>query len=64
MEEETLPELPLSPPRGNIDRKHYIGVDTINFEKLKGTISIDLPGRFPITSAQGNAYFFIMYNYD
>ena len=55
MEEEMLPELPLPPPRGNIDRHHYIGVDAVKFEKLKGTISTDLPGRFPLTSAQGNA---------
>ena len=64
MEEEMLPELPLPPPRGHIDRQHYIGVDAVKFEKLKGTISTDLPGRFPITSAQGNAYIFIMYDYD
>ena len=62
MEEEMLPELPLPQSRVNIDQQHFIGVDTIKFEKLKGNISTELPGCFPITSAQGNAYIFVMYD--
>ncbi len=64
MQEENDPEPTLDPPRGNIDRKHFVGVDAVKFEDLKGIISTDLPGRFPITSAQGNAYVFVMYDYD
>ena len=64
MEEEMITEPPLPPPRGNSDWHHYIGFDAVKFEKLKATISTDLPGRFPLTSSQGNAYIFIMYDYD
>jgi hypothetical protein len=64
MQEETAPEPPLDLPRGNIDRKHYVGVDAVKFEDLKGTISTDLPGRFPITSACGNPYVFVLYDYN
>jgi hypothetical protein len=46
------------------NRKHYAGVNAVKFEDLKGTISTDLPGRFPITSARGQAYVFVMYDYD
>jgi hypothetical protein len=64
MHEETEPEPKLDPPRGNINREHYVGVDAVKFEELKGTISTDLPGRFHITSAPGNAYVFVLYDYN
>ena len=62
MEQTTEPNL--KPPHGHIDRHHYVGVDTAKFADLRGVISTDLPGRFPITSGQGNAYIFIMHDYD
>jgi deoxyribodipyrimidine photolyase len=31
---------------------------------LKGIIATDLPGRFPTTSAQGNAYVMVLYDFD
>ena len=42
-------DAPLEPECGNIDQKHYIGVNLINFDELKVIILTDLPGRFPIT---------------
>ena len=57
-------EPPLEPARGNLDRKYYIGLNTIKCDELKVIISIDLPGRFPITSARGNSYIFLMYDFD
>ena len=36
----------------------------IEFKDLKATISTDQSGRFPITSASGNAYILIMDDYD
>jgi hypothetical protein len=50
------PEPPLDPPRPITDRKHPVGVESFKFEELKGISGSDLPGRFPITSAQGHAY--------
>jgi hypothetical protein len=64
MQEESEHEPTLAPPRGNIDRKHFVGVNAVKFEDLKGIISTDLPGRFPITSARGHAYIFVMYDFD
>jgi hypothetical protein len=62
MEEEIEPEPPLDPPRLNGDRKHYVGVESFKFEELKGISASDLPGRFPLTSAQGNAYVMVLYD--
>jgi hypothetical protein len=64
MDEAMAAEPQLDPPRGHIDRKHYVGVNAVKFEDLKGIISTDLPGRFPITSARGNAYVFVLYDFD
>jgi hypothetical protein len=64
MEAETEPEPQLDPPQGNLDRQHYVGIDAVKFEALKGTISTDLPGRFPLTAARGNAYIFVLYDYN
>jgi hypothetical protein len=64
MNEELAPEPPLEPPRRINKRQHDVAVDILPFEELKGIIATDLPGRFPTTSAQGNAYVLVMYDYD
>ena len=64
MNEELDPEPVLQPPRRITNRNHNVAVDVIPFEDLKGIIATDLPGRFPTTSAQGNAYVLVMYDYD
>jgi hypothetical protein len=64
MTEESAAEPNMDPPRSNIDRKHYVGVNAIKSEDLKGIISTDLPGRFPLTSARGHAYVFVLYDFD
>ena len=61
MNDDMEQEPPLEPEHVNLDRKQYIGVNTIKFDDLKGIISTDLPGRLPITSARGNASVFLMY---
>ena len=50
MNEELEKEPELDPPKHITDREHYIGVTAIAFEKSKGIIATDLPGRFPTTS--------------
>jgi hypothetical protein len=64
MEEEVEPEPELKTPRPIQDRKHYVGIESFKFEDLKGISATDLPGRFPITSSQGNAYVMVMYDTD
>jgi hypothetical protein len=64
MNEELEPEPVLPPPIRVTNRQHIVAVDIIPFEELKGIIATDLPGRFPTTSAQGNAYVLVMYDYD
>jgi hypothetical protein len=64
MDEELDPEPTLDPPRHITNRQHYVGVETIAFEDLKGILATDLPGRFPTTSGQGNAYVLVMYDFD
>jgi hypothetical protein len=64
MEEEIGKEPELAEYRTNRDRKHYVGVESFKFEKLQGISATDLPGRFPITSSQGNAYVMVMYDTD
>ena len=39
-------------------------LDPNNEDDMKNLIAMDLPGRFPITSASGNKYIFIMLDYD
>ena len=58
MNDKMKQEPPLELARGNPDRKHYIGVNTIKCDDMKSIFSMDLPGRFPITSARVNAYIF------
>jgi hypothetical protein len=64
MNEEIDPEPDLDPPRHINNRQHYVGVTTIAFEELKGIIATDLPGIFPTTSAQGNAYVMVLFDFD
>jgi hypothetical protein len=64
MNEELEPEPQLEPPRHITNRQHYVGVETIAFEDIKGIIATDLPGRFPTTSGQGNSYVMVMYDFD
>ena len=46
-------------------KTHHVGFDAIApGEALKHLIATDLPGRFPITSARGHKYLFLMYDYD
>lgn len=46
-----------------LDRKHKVGIVVFKFEELNGMIWIDLSGRFPVTSARGNAYIIVLYCY-
>jgi hypothetical protein len=64
MNEEIDPEPTLDPPQHITNRQHYVGVTTIAFKELKGIIATDLPGRFPTTSGQGNAYVMVLYDLD
>ena len=49
-------------------RIHTIRTDTlantVSQEQLKELLAIDLPGRYPVTSARGHKYLFVMYDYD
>ena len=38
--------------------------DSISPTRLKELLATDLPGRYPITSARGHKYLFVMYDYD
>jgi hypothetical protein len=64
MNEELDPEPQLDPLRHSSNQQHYVGVTTIAFEDLKGIVATDLPGRFPTTSGQGNAYVMVLYDFD
>ena len=46
------------------NQKHRVDVDMIPFPTLTNTTSMDLPGRYPVTSAAGHKYIFIMYDLD
>ena len=43
---------------------HKVGVMTFDNIELKHIISTDIPGRYPIKSAKGRKYIFIMVDYD
>ena len=62
-----------SPTAPKQDRAHNLRVrairtdtieDSINTNQLKALLATDLPGRYPVTSARGHKYLFIMYDYD
>ena len=61
------------PPAPKQDRAHNLRVraiktdtieESISTEQLKELLATDLPGRFPVTSARGHKYLFVMYDYD
>ena len=64
MNEKFEPDIVLEPPRQILDRKHFVGVNVIKFEDLKGIIATDQTGRFPITSRRGNKYIMVLYDFD
>jgi len=43
---------------------HRISVNVVPTTQLKYTVASDLPGRYPITSARGHKYIFLMVDYD
>ena len=43
---------------------HSIGTFLIDGDDLKQLVAMDLPGRYPITSARGHKYIMVMYDYD
>ena len=63
VKEEPLPQ-PTRPRSSDHDVGAYI-VDAKDFNNvLKNLIASDLPGRYPITSARGHKYLFVMYDFD
>ena len=56
----------LEEPRPHMERtiNHQVACGVIATNELKGTISTDLPGRFPFTSDLLNNYIFVMYDFD
>ena len=55
------------------DAAHDIRIHTINTDQIKDNVSpdrckellaTDLPGRYPVTSARGHKYLFVIHNYD
>ena len=56
----TDPESPI-PPRSHV---HDVAVGTIPESDLQNLIATDLPGRYPITSARGHKYLFVMVDTD
>ena len=64
MDEKYEDDIELEPPRPNINRQHYVGIEIVKFADLTGVMSTDQSGRFPITSRRGNAYIMVSYDYD
>ena len=62
--DEKHENIKLDPPRKIHNRKHHVGVKVVKFEDLTGLIATDQTGHFPITSAQGNTYIMVLYDYD
>ena len=54
-EEEKYPEI-IPPGKQPLNREHQVSIHVIDFEELKGLISTDQTGCFPITTRIGNAY--------
>ena len=57
-------DLSIEPPRNNVNRTHQVGATVFNFDGLKGTICVDLPGRFPFHSSRGMNYISVLYDFD
>lgn len=47
-----------------IDRCTHVGCVSYPIKELRQMCAADLPGRFPITSARGHKYIYILMNYD
>ena len=45
-------------------KQHRISLTTVDTSTLKQTIATDSPGQYPVTSARGHNYIFVMYDYD
>ena len=43
---------------------HRISVNVVPTKQLEYTMASDLPGRYPVTSARGHKYIFLMVDYD
>ena len=56
----------MEPPRSHLERavNHQVICAVVPTSELTGTISTDLPGRFPFTSDMLNNYIFLMYDCD
>ena len=52
------------PPKKEHDVSVVIMKSNEMDEELRNLVAMDLPGRFPITSASGYKYIFIIYNWD
>ena len=64
MDEENEDNVQLEPPRKNIDRQYYVGIDIVKFDALTEVMSTDQSGHFPITSRHGNSCIMVSYDYD
>ena len=58
------PEPTLPPPQSPRTKVHNVGVFCVDTADLKNLAAMDLTGRFPVTSARGHKYIFIMYDFD
>ena len=63
VKEELLPH-PTRPRNSDHDVGVYIVDAKDSNTTLKNLIASDLPGRYPITSARGHKYLFVMYDFD
>ena len=50
--------------KGTRSRVHDVCVTMTDDDDMRNMIAMDLPGRYPVTSASGNKYIFVMINYD
>ena len=66
-------EEPMLPPKDNPSTDHEYGALLVEAKNMmkgltpgqqKRVLSWDLPGRFPVTSARGHNYIFVLYDYD
>ena len=73
IEEEEDEDEPMLPPQDNPSESHEYGAILMGTKDLtkgltpiqqKRVLSWDLPGRFPVTSARGHNYIFVLYDYD
>ena len=68
IEDENYKKITTSDATIKQSREQRVGIiGTISwedFEELKGVISSDQTGGFPLTSRRGNKYILIIYNYD